>query len=727
MQKKEYHLLLGNKSLSATFTDMAEQASGSVLLRLGETVVLVTAVMAKHPSESKNFLPLTVDYEERFYASGKILGGQYVRREGRPTSEAILSGRMVDRTIRPLFDQRLRHEVQVIVTTLSIDAEHDPDTLAIIGSSLALGVSDIPWNGPVSAVRVGKGTNDNHLLNPTNGEQTTSPCELVMCGKAGSINMIEASGREMSETEIENALAFGLDAITTIEAWQEQIIKEIGKPKRELIFPTLSQAASELFAREVESVIEATVFSGTPGKTTIEDLKERWLARLEAELPSERRNLAETHFDEAVDACLHRGALEANKRADGRGLEEVRPLYAQAGGVSSVLHGTGLFYRGGTHVLSVLTLGGPKDSLLLEGAEENGRRYFMHHYNFPPFSSGETGRMGGTNRRMIGHGALAEKALLPMLPSRESFPYTIRIVSESLASNGSTSMASVCASTLALMDGGVPIIRPTAGVAVGLMMGRQKEEERSKEDGPEPTTLYALRSTPYRILTDIQGPEDEHGDMDFKVAGTREGITAVQMDVKVEGVPLAVLSEAFVAAKKARLQILDAIEAAIPNPRPDLQPTAPRIALLKIPQDKIGGVIGPGGKIVNELGRRTASEISIEQDGTVTIVGERDGVARARAAIESMTHEYKQGERFEGVVTRIMEFGAFVSVGPNTEGLVHISEIAPFRIANVRNVLAEGERVPVVVKEVDERGRLNLSIKLADPDFATKKGVLNSL
>jgi len=394
---------------------------------------------------------------------------------------------------------------------------------------------------------------------------------------------------------------------------------------------------------------------------------------------------------------------------DGRKFDEVRPLFAKAGGISSVLHGSGIFYRGGTHILSALTLGGPQDSLIVDGMEQQGKKRFMHHYNFPPFSVGETGRVGGFNRRMIGHGALAEKAIEPVLPSVELFPYTVRIVSEALASNGSTSMGSVCGSTIALMDAGVPISRPVAGIAMGLM-----------SDGKT-----------YKVLTDIQGPEDHHGDMDLKVAGTSEGITALQMDVKVTGVPMSVLEEAFVSAKTAREQILGVITKEISEPRSELSPNAPRILSMKINPDQIGLVIGSGGKTVNTIKELTGSEVDIEEDGTVFFTGTGDGPEKARALVEQLTHEYKAGDKFTGEVTRIMDFGAFVRLGEasplgekhDAEGLVHISEIAPFRINKVDDVVKVGEEVPVVVKEIDEQGRINLSIKAADPDFAKNKGI----
>jgi polyribonucleotide nucleotidyltransferase len=427
-----------------------------------------------------------------------------------------------------------------------------------------------------------------------------------------------------------------------------------------------------------------------------------WMKETLEKFPDIKPSFPEHLFEERVDAYIHEQVLKNNRRADGRGIDEIRPLFAQAGGISPVLHGSGIFYRGGTHILTALTLGGPNDALSIDGAEQSTEaKRFIHHYNFPPYSTGETGKMGGTNRRMIGHGALAEKALEPMIPNNSVFPYTIRLVSEAMASNGSTSMGSVCASTIALMDGGVPIKAPVAGIASGLMMDDKGN---------------------YKILTDIQGPEDHYGDMDFKVAGTKNGVTAIQMDVKVAGVPIPALVEAFEKAKTARLKILNVILKEIAEPRKDISPNAPKILVLHIKPEQIGGVIGSGGKVIKEIKQKTGADIDIEDDGTVYCTGKDGSAEKAKVIIEAMTHEYKAGERYEGVVTKITDFGAFVRIGlGDTEGLVHISEIAPFRVDMVSKILKEGEKVPVMVKGVDERDRISLSIKLADPEWAKKK------
>ncbi|MFA6273253.1 MAG: polyribonucleotide nucleotidyltransferase [Candidatus Paceibacterota bacterium] len=706
MKTKEYALEVGGKKLTAEFTDLADQANGSVIVRLGNTTVLVTAVMSKYEKDA-DYFPLMVDYEERFYAAGQILGSRFMRREGRPSDEAVLSGRVVDRTIRPLFNQNLRQEVQVVVTILSI-AEDDPDIPAIIGASLALGVSDIPWNGPVSAVRIGVLEDEkNFLINPIYETRNAveNKLDLLACGKDELINMIEIGAKEVNEGVIVKALEKSAEEIEKIQAWQKKIIKEIGKEKLATKEPEPPAEMAKLFETEIGKKLFDAIFSG-PGKHQIYNLKEAWLKIFAEKLPEEKTSHADFFFEEKINELVHREAIENEHRPDGRKMDELRPLFAKAGGVSPILHGSGIFYRGGTHILSALTLGGPGDTQVIDGMEVQGKKRFMHHYNFPPFSSGETGRVGGMNRRAIGHGALAEKAILPILPSKEAFPYTIRIVSEALASNGSTSMGSVCGSTLALMDAGAPIKAPVAGIASGLMM-----------------SLDYARDKKYKILTDIQGPEDHHGDMDFKVAGSNTGVTAVQMDVKVNGIPIKILGEAFEAAKKARLQILEVIKKEIAAPRPDISPNAPKIISIKIRPDQIGSIIGTGGKIINEIMEKTGAEIDIEDDGTVFFTGKNGAAEAAQKIVESMTHEYKPGEKYEGTVTRLMDFGAFVKIGPNAEGMVHISEIAPFRIDQISGALSEGDIVPVMVKEIDEKGRINLSIKAADPSFAEKKGI----
>ncbi len=700
MQKKEYSLEIGGKKITAIFSDLVDQANGSVIIKCGETSILATAVMGKKDRPEMDYFPLVVDYEEKFYAAGKILGGQFMRREGRPSDEAILTGRVIDRTIRPLFDQYVRRDVQIVITVLSIDEENDPDVLSVLGASLALSTSNIPWNGPIGSVRVIIDEKGETKINANYADREKAKLDAVICGKDGKINMIETEAKEISEDAVKKVFTDALAEIKKLEDFQKIIVKEIGKQKIVIEKPTLSPEVIALFNEIIAPKGDAALFSGA-GNDQIYELQYEWLKLFQENFPGVNKGLAVSLYDDLINDLLHKEAVEKDRRPDGRKMNQLRELQAEAGGFSKVLHGTGVFYRGGTHVLSVLTLGSPKDSQQLDGMEIRGNKYFMHHYNFPPFSSGETGRMGGINRRSVGHGSLVEKALRGILPSRNIFPYTIRVVSESMASNGSTSMASVCASSIAMMDGGVPITRPAAGIAMGLMQ---------------------VSDDVYRVLTDIQGPEDHHGDMDLKVAGTSEGITGIQMDVKVDGIAPEILGEALVNAKKARLEILDVILRAIDKPRPEIADSAPKIISMKIPVDKIGAVIGPGGKVIKQITEDTGADIAIEQDGTVFITGKTEGVAKAKKFIEGLTHEYKTGERMEGTVVKIAEFGAFVKIGPTTDGMVHISEIAPFRVNNVRDILKEGDIVPVVIKEVDSaKGRISLSIKDADKDFAQRQ------
>ena len=582
MLKKMYEMQWGGKTLTAEFNDLAGQANGSVLMRYGETVVLVTAVMGSREQTNLPYLPLSVEFEEKFYAAGAILGSRFLRREGRPSDEAILSARIVDRTIRPLFEATLRRDVQVVVTVLAL-GEDDPDLLGVIGTSLALGTSDIPWAGPIGAVRIAR----HHatgaiMINPTYSDRANGALdfEILACGRDGTINMIETVARELAEADVIMVLEAACSIHHELQLFQEAIIRERGKAKYQIPKSNLAAATLKLFEEEFATKLGETLFSGVAGKTHLEELKTHWLAAEKNEADSIGEMAAATFFESMINEAIHVGAIEYHKRPDGRRLDEVRPLYAAVGGISPVLHGTGIFYRGDTHILTVLTLGGPEAAQLIDTMEDQAvSKRFMHHYNFPPFSVGETGRVGGFNRRMIGHGALAEKALLAVLPAKEEFPYTIRLVSETMSSNGSSSMGSVCGSTLALMDGGVPIKKPVAGIASGVMI-----------DGDR-----------YALLTDIQGPEDEHGDMDFKVAGTRDGITAIQMDVKVGGIKLEILTEALAAAKAARLHILEILTTTIAAPRPNVSPRAPEIICLTILPEQIGLVIGSGGKTINKI------------------------------------------------------------------------------------------------------------------------------
>lgn len=618
MNPREFSLSIDNKTLTASFTTLAERANGSVILRYGTTALLATAVMSEHKKESADFLPLTVEYQERYYAVGKILGNRYQRREGKSSDAAILCGRVVDRTIRPLFAAHIRNEIQVVITTLAVDPADTArmPCLAVIAASLALSTSNIPWNGPVGAALV-----------------ETDRLKLVACGKPGTLNMIECGTKtssELSEKEVAAALALVQKEVDRTEAFQQDIIREIGVEKRENVTAVIPSTLRSTFTSEIMPKLVPRLFEGTAGDSHIEALHNEWLTLVESIAAGGKgvnfHTAANTLFEEAVNEAIHTEAIERGRRTDGRKLTDIRPLFAQAGGISPRLHGSGLFYRGQTHIFTALTLGGPHEGQITEGehAPDDEGKQFIHHYNFPPFSTGETGKLGGTNRRMIGHGALVEKAFTAVLPPKTTFPYTVRLVSEAFSSNGSTSMASVCASTLALMDGGVPISRPVAGISCGAMTRIEKD-------------THGQSFLKYVLLTDIQGPEDHYGDMDFKVAGTTEGVTAVQMDIKTEGMPVALLAEALERARAARLQILKTIEKALPAPRTRLSPYAPRIEKILIDQRHIGILIGPGGKTINGIKKQSGLQnIDVSDNGEVVLVGENGSTEKAKALIASI-------------------------------------------------------------------------------------------
>ncbi|HUC88849.1 MAG TPA: polyribonucleotide nucleotidyltransferase [Candidatus Paceibacterota bacterium] len=706
MNSKEYELEVGGKKITAIFSDLADQANGSVMLKSEGTVVMATAVISKDGDSNPGFFNLTVEYLEKFYAAGKILGSQFNHREGRPSDQAILAARMTDRTIRPLFDHHIKNAVQVIITVLAI-GKADPKTLGVNAASIALYVSDIPWNGPVGAVHVSKTKADETIkINDyiPIADEPVYTLDLLVCGKDQTINMIEAMAFELSEEEMGKCFEVAVAEITKWEDFQKKLRAEFGKEK--LLFPKVETPAEMLsiFDEKVKPMLESGLFSKDSKKITSE-AEELWKNIIDGKYDPDDdkgRYAAEDHMRHYLDKAFHDAALIKGIRADGRAPDEIRKLYAKAGGISDTLHGSGIFYRGETHVLSVLTLAGPEAMHTIEGMESSCKKRFMHHYNFPPYSSGETGRFGGINRREMGHGFLAEKALTPVIPDKILFPYTIRVVSESVASNGSTSQASICASTIALMDGGVPIKNPVAGISIGLMIDK---DDKNK----------------YVLFSDIQGPEDHYGDMDFKVAGTRNGITAIQLDIKVDGVSVMILKDALERAKSARLQILEAIAKEIAGPRANISSNAPMILTVKIKKDQIGMIIGPGGKNINAIREETGTEITIEEDGTVFVTGKNGGAEKAVKIIGEITHEYKVGDTAQGEVVKLMDFGAFVRIGHDTEGLVHISEIAPFRVEKVSDILKEGDKVPIKIIKVDEKGRLSLSIKEADINFFKPK------
>ncbi|PJE64188.1 MAG: polyribonucleotide nucleotidyltransferase [Candidatus Ryanbacteria bacterium CG10_big_fil_rev_8_21_14_0_10_43_42] len=700
METKQFSIEVAGKPLVAEFSPLAEQANGSVLVRYGETVVFATAVMDKKEREGAKFFPLMVDYEEKFYAAGRILGSRFMRREGRPSEEAILMSRVIDRSIRPLFDHRMRNDLQVTVTALAVDEQNDPDVPALFAASLALAVSNIPWNGPVAAVRVCKTAEGMHSINPTYEEREDNTLDTFFTGVPGHINMIEASAKEASEEEFITAFEEGSAVIKQLIAFQNDIVKEMGVPKRTIKLPEPTDELIKALAAYEERVEDAIYETDKVLRAErMNDMMNEWMSHVAESYPDASAQLAEHMFEELMNNIVHRNILDKpdgeEKRADGRALNEIRPLFTKTH-ITERNHGSAIFYRGQTHILSVATLGAPGDSLLIEGMEVREKRHFMHHYNFPPFSVGEVKPMRGPGRREIGHGALAEKALRGVIPPKEDFPYTIRVVSETFSSNGSSSMGSVCASSMALMDAGVPIKAAVAGSSMGLMVRHDK----------------ASGKVIYKVLTDIQGVEDHLGDMDFKVAGTRTGITAIQLDIKVEGVTLDMIRDAFAEARNGRLKILDAMDATISETRKEISPYAPKIITMTIKPDKIREVIGPGGKVINEIIDQTGCQIDIEQDGSIFITGTNTETAmEAQKLIEEIVQDYEVGQKFTGRVTRLFNFGAMVEIAPRTEGMVHISELAPFRVEQVTDMVDVGDEVPVEIIAIDDMGRINLSIK----------------
>jgi polyribonucleotide nucleotidyltransferase len=700
MNQKKWSLQIGGRILEIETGLLAGQANGAVTVRYGDTVVLATAVMSKGASRVSGYFPLMVDFEERYYAAGKIKGSRFIKREGRPSDDAVLSGRAVDRTIRPLFNHRMRNDVQVIVTVLSYDGENDPDTIAIVAASTALAISNIPWNGPVAAVRVGKADGE-FVLNPVaNGELTEGGLDLLISGSADKVNMIESGAMEISEEEMLRAFTFGQVAIKKIVDFILEIQKEVGKEKN---MPTLVAGTPEFEAKVKEILLAENLAEALydKDKKVIEEkmsaIQDTVKEYIKANFPQEvdkLKEVAEIVFEEVSDGIVHQNILEHELRPDSRKLDEIRHIECRTG-ILPRTHGTGLFTRGETQALTVTTLGSPGDEQVIDTMEVDMKKRYIHHYNFPPYSVGEVRPMRGPGRREVGHGALAEKALVPVLPSKEEFPYTILLVSEILSSNGSSSMASTCGSTLSLMDAGVPIKRPVSGIAMGIIVGKDDK---------------------FKILTDIQGLEDHYGDMDFKVAGTEKGITAMQMDVKVDGVTLEMLSAVLAQSHQNRLEILKKIIDTLPEPRKEMSQYAPRIITMQINPEKIRNVIGTGGKIINEIIDQTGVQIDIEDSGMIFITSpDQVSAAKAKEWIDNLTHEVKAGETFNAKVTRIMAFGAFAEILPGQEGLIHISEIAERRIEKVEDVLSVGDIVPVKVKEIDAQGRINLSARLAKP------------
>ncbi|MFC1622811.1 polyribonucleotide nucleotidyltransferase [Patescibacteria group bacterium] len=697
MEKKQWSLQIGGRELQIETGLLAGQANGSVTVRYGDTMVLATATMSERVNEGMNYFPLMVDYEERYYAAGKIKGSRFIKREGRPSDEAVLNGRVVDRTIRPLFNHRMRNEVQVILTILSIDGENEPDTVAMIAASAALSISNIPWSGPVGGVRVGM-VNGELIVNPVREEKLGGKLDLIVSGTKNSINMIEAGAKEVPEEKILEALELGHDAIKKIAELIESIKEEVGNEKVEV--PLLKE--SDEFENKIKELavkegLADALYAGDKKSVNQKtgEIREKISAFVEENYPEEAgrmKSIADLVFDEISDEIVHKHILEKGERPDGRRTEEIRKIACEVG-ILPRTHGTGLFNRGETQVMTVTTLGAPGDEQIVDTMEMDIKKGYMHFYNFPPYSVGEVRFMRGPGRREIGHGALAEKALIPVLPEKGDFPYTMLLVSEVMACNGSSSMASVCGSTLSMLDAGVPLKRPVSGIAMGIIIDQENNEN-------------------YKVLSDIQGLEDHFGDMDFKAAGTEEGLTAIQMDVKVSGVTIEMLKAALSQSKEGRAHILGKMQEVIATPRKEMSPYAPRINTVQINPEKIRDIIGPGGKVINQIIDETGVEIDIEDDGKVFVTSpDETSAKKALEWIDNLTREVRAGELLNGRITRLMNFGAFAEILPGQEGLIHISELSDKRVEKVEDVVKVGDVVPVKVKEIDSQGRINLSMK----------------
>jgi len=692
-------LEIGGRTLTIETGELAKQANGSVLIRYGDANVVLTAVTAsEQPRSGVDFFPLTCEFEEKMYAAGKIPGG-YIKREGRASEHGTLSARQMDRPIRPLFEDGFRNDIMIVATVLSIDRELDADVLAVCGAGAALAVSDIPFAKNVAAVRVGRDENGKYIINPTLPQYETGGMDIVIAGTLDGVMMVEGGGHEISEEDLLGAVEFGHAAVKKIVTAINQLQKKVGKKKRTYPLLTVNEALDawtrKTFKKDVAKAMRIvekgernTAFAKLSKETALEkagvkELKVR--AALEDKNNKDFDKIIKTMEEEELRVMV----VDEKLRPDGRKADEIRPIWSKVGYLPRV-HGTGLFQRGQTQVLTAATLGSIGDEQRLDGIMAIPNKRYMHYYNFPPYSVGETRPMRGPGRREIGHGHLAERALVPILPPQDEFPYTMRLISETLESNGSSSMASICGSTLALMDAGVPIQKHVGGIAMGLILHGKK----------------------HAVLTDIQGMEDSLGEMDFKVAGTVDGITAIQMDIKVDGITIDIMREALAQAKKARLSIIDKLKETLPAARTEMSPYAPRMLVVTISPDKIKDVIGPGGKVINKIIADTGAKIDIENDGHV-FISAPDGVAaeKAKAMVEALTKSVQVGETYLGTVTRLMNFGAFVAILPGKEGLVHISQLAPQRVERVEDVVKIGDQIMVKVVEIDSQGRINLSRK----------------
>lgn len=708
MAKQEFHLDFCGRGITVETGEIAKQADGAVIIRYGDTVTLSTACASNQAKEGIDFFPLTVSFEEKLYSVGKIPGG-FLRREGRPSEHATLTARMIDRPIRPLFAEGFRNEVQVVNTVLSVDQDASPEMAAMFGASLALCISDIPFNGHIAGCKVGR-INGELVANPTVAQMEESDIDLTVAGTAQALNMVEAGAKEVSEEDMLAALMFGHEQIKKLCAFQEEIVAACGKEKREIEL----YAVDETIDREVRSNFEAQIRAAVSIKEKLERYgKIDDLTDEAAEMIANKEYASEKDQNNAVkqarEICrgieadeVRRLIIEDKVRPDGRQIDEIRPLNSQVDLLPRV-HGSALFTRGETQVLSTTTLGALNDNQIIDDLTVVDSKRFMHHYNFPPYCVGETGRMGNPGRREIGHGALGERALAQVLPSVDEFPYTIRTVADVMESNGSSSQASICAGTMSLMAAGVPIKAPVAGIAMGLIM----DDDSGK----------------YTVLTDIQGMEDHFGDMDFKVAGTKNGITALQMDIKVTGITKNIFEEALAQAHKARLEILDNMLACISEPRTQLSPYAPKIAMMNIDPDKIKDVIGPGGKMINEIIAQCDNvKIDIDDDGKVVIYhNDYDTIEKAKQMISDIVRVAKVGDVYAAKVVRLEKFGAFVNLFGNTDGLLHISKISHHRVDKVEDVLKLGDVIDVKVTEIDNKGRINVSAKALLPKPKTEE------
>ncbi len=698
---KKFSTQWAGKTLTITTGKYATQANGSCLVQYGDTVLLATAVMSDSVREGGfDYFPLMVEYEEKMYAAGRIKGSRFIKKEGRPTDEAVLVGRYIDRALRPLFDDRIRNDLQVIVTCLAFDGENDPDVPALVAASCAIHMSDIPWDGPIADVRVGQ-IGGEWVLNPSYEARAKSALDLSFAGTNEKIVMVEAGCNEVSEDIVLGAFQFGMKHMKEAIDLIEEVRSAVGKPKRDISSPVnVRKDEVQTIARPFITGAVRELFFGTPQASKVERAKQKKEVKKRTEaflleqgvLPEEIK-FGTSIVESEIEAEVMRAILVDGKRVDGRGITDIRQLISEVAMLPRV-HGSGHFKRGDTQVLSIVTLGAPGDCQTLDGMEHVGEKRYFHHYNFPPFSVGEVKPMRGPGRRETGHGALAEKALAPMMPEKEAFPYTIRVVSEVLGSNGSSSMASTCGSTIALMDAGVPIKAPVAGIAMGLATdGKGK----------------------WKVITDLQDLEDGKGGMDFKIAGSSTGITAIQMDTKTQGLTMDIIETTLKQAFEARIQILKVMLAAIPTVRPELSKYAPRIISLRINPERIGDVIGPGGKIINEIIDTTGvTAIDIDDDGLVMITSlSAEGAEKALSWVKNLTRDVVAGETFTGKVTRLMTFGAFVEILPKKEGLVHVSEMAPYRVEQPGDLVKPGQSVQVKVIEIDSMGRINLSMKQA--------------